>query len=77
MKVHAVLAGPVDTDMSRSLEIPKAPPESVAQAIFNGLENGDEDIFPVPMSQSVAEAWRNGAPKALERQFAAFVPSAS
>jgi len=73
VKVHAVLAGPVDTDMSRSLEIPKASPESVAQAIFNGLENGDEDIFPDAMSQSVAEGWRNGAPKALERQFAAFV----
>jgi NAD(P)-dependent dehydrogenase (short-subunit alcohol dehydrogenase family) len=73
VKVHAVLAGPVDTDMSRSLEIPKASPESVAQAIFNGLENGDEDIFPDAMSQSVAEGWRNGVPKALERQFAAFV----
>jgi NAD(P)-dependent dehydrogenase (short-subunit alcohol dehydrogenase family) len=73
VKVHAVLAGPVDTDMSRSLEIPKASPESVAQAIFNGLENGDEDIFPDAMSQSVAEEWRNGVPKALERQFADFV----
>jgi NAD(P)-dependent dehydrogenase (short-subunit alcohol dehydrogenase family) len=73
VKVHAVLAGPVDTDMSRSLEIPKASRESVAQAIFNGLENRDEDIFPDAMSQSVAEGWRNGAPKALERQFAAFV----
>lgn len=73
VKVHAVFAGPVDTDMSRSLEIPKASPESVAQAIFQGLENGDEDIFPDAMSQSVAEGWRNGALKALERQFAAFV----
>jgi short-subunit dehydrogenase len=73
VKVHPVLAGPVDTDMSRSLEIAKASPESVAQAIFNGLENGDEDIFPDAMSQSVAEGWRNGAPKALERQLAAFV----
>lgn len=74
VKVHAVFAGPVDTDMSRSLEIPKAPPDSVAQAILNGLENGDEDIFPDPMSQSVAQGWRNGAVKTLERQFAAFVP---
>lgn len=74
VKVHAVFAGPVDTDMSRSLEIPKAPPDSVAQAILNGLENGDEDIFPDPMSQSVAQGWRNGAVKTLEHQFAAFVP---
>jgi NAD(P)-dependent dehydrogenase (short-subunit alcohol dehydrogenase family) len=63
VKVHAVLAGPVDTDMSRNLEILKASPESVAQAIFDGLENDDEDIFPDLMSQSVAEGWRNGAPR--------------
>ena len=73
VKVHAVLAGPADTDMSRGLEIPKASPESVARAIFDGVERGEEDIFPDPMSESVAEAWRNGVSKALERQFAAFV----
>jgi NAD(P)-dependent dehydrogenase (short-subunit alcohol dehydrogenase family) len=73
VKVHAVLAGPVDTDMSRGLEIPKASPESVARAIFDGVERGEEDIFPDPMSESVAEAWRNGVSKALERQFAALV----
>ena len=76
VKVHAVLAGPVDTDMSRDLQIPKASPESVGRSILDGIENGEEDIFPDPMSQSVAEGWRNGAPKALERQFAAFVPGA-
>jgi NAD(P)-dependent dehydrogenase (short-subunit alcohol dehydrogenase family) len=74
VSVHAVLAGPVDTDMSRDLDIPKASPESVARAIFDGVENGDEDIFPDPMSVSVAEGWRTGAAKALERQFAAYVP---
>ena len=51
VKVHAVFAGPVDTDMSRSLEIPKASPESVARAIFDGVEKGEEDIFPDPMSE--------------------------
>ncbi len=74
VSVHAVLAGPVDTDMSRDLPIQKASPESVARAIFDGVENGEQDIFPDPMSQSVAEGWRNGVAKALERQFAAFVP---
>jgi hypothetical protein len=59
--------------MSRGLDIPKASPECVAQAIFDGVENGDEDIFPDPMSKSMAESWRNGAVKALERQLAAFV----
>ena len=73
VKVHAVLAGPVDTDMSRSLQIPKSSPESVAQAIVDGLQNDEEEIFPDPTSQSVAEGWRNGVVKALERQFAAYV----
>jgi NAD(P)-dependent dehydrogenase (short-subunit alcohol dehydrogenase family) len=71
--VHAVLAGPVDTEMSRALDIPKASPESVARAIFDGVENGDEDTFPDPMAQSMAASWRSGAAKALERQFAALV----
>jgi NAD(P)-dependent dehydrogenase (short-subunit alcohol dehydrogenase family) len=75
VRVHAVLTGPVDTDMSRGLEIPKASPESVARAIFDGVEKEEEDIFPDPMSESMAQSWRSGAAKALERQNAAFVPA--
>ena len=41
-------------------------PESVARAIFDGVEKGEEDIFPDPMSQSMADSWRSGAAKALE-----------
>jgi len=73
VSVHAVMTGPVDTDMSRDFDVPKASPESVAQAIFNGMENGEEDIFPDPMSEALAESWRNGATKAFERQFAGLV----
>jgi NAD(P)-dependent dehydrogenase (short-subunit alcohol dehydrogenase family) len=72
--VHAAVLGPVDTDMNRGFNIPKASPESAAQGIFGGLQNGEEDIFPDPASQSIAEGWRTGAVKALERQFSAFVP---
>src|SRR5947199_6439507 len=67
VRVHAVLAGPVDTDMTRGLDIPKASPESVARAIVAGVEKGEEDIFPDPVSASIAENWRSGAAKALER----------
>jgi len=76
VSVHVVLPGPVDTDMSRSLDIPKASPESVARAIFDGLEKGEEEIFPDPMSETMAEGWRSGAVKALQRQFAALVNAA-
>jgi NAD(P)-dependent dehydrogenase (short-subunit alcohol dehydrogenase family) len=72
--VHGVFLGPVDTDMTRGFDIPKASPESVAQGIFNGLENSEEDIFPDPMSQSIADGWRNGVAKEFERQYAGFVP---
>jgi NAD(P)-dependent dehydrogenase (short-subunit alcohol dehydrogenase family) len=73
VRVHAVLTGPTDTDMTRGFEIPKASPESVARAIFDGVENGDEDIFPDPLSASLAESWRSGPAKAFERQYAALV----
>jgi NAD(P)-dependent dehydrogenase (short-subunit alcohol dehydrogenase family) len=73
VKVHAVLPGPIDTDMVRELPIPKALPESVAQAIFDGVENEDEDIFPDPVSEMLAEGWHSGAAKELERQNAALV----
>jgi NAD(P)-dependent dehydrogenase (short-subunit alcohol dehydrogenase family) len=75
--VHAVVLGPVDTDMNRGFEIPKASPESAAKRIFDGLDKGEDDIFPDPASLSIAEGWRNGAVKALERQFAAFVPKSA
>ncbi len=71
--MHAVLTGPTDTEMTRGFDIPKASPESVARAIFDGVENGEEEIFPDPMSESLAESWRGGAAKAMERQNAAFV----
>jgi NAD(P)-dependent dehydrogenase (short-subunit alcohol dehydrogenase family) len=73
VSVHGVLTGPVDTDMVRDLDIPKASPETVARAIFDGVEKGEEDIFPDPASEMIADSWRGGAAKALERQNAALV----
>lgn len=76
IRVHAVLAGPVDTDMSREFDVPKASPESVARAIFDGVENGEDEIFPDPMSETMADGWHGGAAKALEREFAALLQAA-
>jgi NAD(P)-dependent dehydrogenase (short-subunit alcohol dehydrogenase family) len=76
--VHAVILGPVDTDMNRGFDVPKASPEDAARGIFDGLERGEDDIFPDPASLSIADAWRASVAKALERQFAAFIqPSAA
>jgi NAD(P)-dependent dehydrogenase (short-subunit alcohol dehydrogenase family) len=73
--VHVAILGPIDTEMSRGLNVPKTPTESAARGIFDGLEKGEEEIFPDPMSQTIAEAWRAGVSKALERQFFAFTPT--
>jgi hypothetical protein len=37
------------------------------------VEHEEEDIFPDPMSASIAESWRSGGVKAMERQNASFV----
>lgn len=76
VSVHGVITGPTDTDMNRGFDIPKSPAESVARAIFDGVENGEEDIFPDVVTQSVAESWRTGPIKAMEVQNAAFVAAA-
>jgi NAD(P)-dependent dehydrogenase (short-subunit alcohol dehydrogenase family) len=73
VRVHAMLAGPIDTDMMRDFEVPKATPHSVAEAIFDGVERGEEEIFPDAMSIKLADSWRTGAAKEFEHQFAAFV----
>jgi NAD(P)-dependent dehydrogenase (short-subunit alcohol dehydrogenase family) len=73
VRVHAVLTGPVDTDMVRDLDIPKASPQSVAQGIFAAVEKGEEDIFPDPLSTAFADGWQAGPAKALERQNAALL----
>ena len=73
-EVHAVFAGSVDTDMTRSLDIPKASPEYVARAILDGMERREEDIFPDPMSAGIAAGWRSSVSKMLERQFSDYAP---
>lgn len=71
VSVHAVLTGLVDTDMTRGLDVPKADPADVARAVLDGVEKGEEDIFPDPMSQAMAASWNSGAAKDLERRYAA------
>ena len=75
VRVHAVIAGPVDTQMSKDFKVPKASAGSVAAAIFDGVANGVEEIFPDPVAQQLTEAWTNGASKVLERSYADLAPA--
>jgi NAD(P)-dependent dehydrogenase (short-subunit alcohol dehydrogenase family) len=73
ISVFAVLPGPIDTDMVRDLDLPKASPVDVARTTLDAVERGEEDIFPDPLSRLLADGWREGVVKALERQNAALV----
>jgi NAD(P)-dependent dehydrogenase (short-subunit alcohol dehydrogenase family) len=46
--VHGVFLGPVDTDLTRGFEIPKASPDSVARGIFMGCRRMRRISFPIP-----------------------------
>jgi hypothetical protein len=48
----------------------------VAHGIFDGVENDDDEIFPDPLSRSLAERWHSGAAKVLEHQYAALLAQA-
>jgi NAD(P)-dependent dehydrogenase (short-subunit alcohol dehydrogenase family) len=70
--VHGVYPGPVDTAMTKDLppEFVKIAPEAVAQAVLDGIEAGEEDIFPDPFAVTFGKDFF-ASPKALEQQLAA------
>ncbi|MEM7183362.1 MAG: SDR family NAD(P)-dependent oxidoreductase [Spirochaetota bacterium] len=69
IEVHNVFPGAVDTDMLAGVEMEKTSAKDVAKAIVGGIGDGQEDIFPDPMSKSVYQEWRRDH-KAIEKQFA-------
>ena len=70
--VFGVYPGPVDTDMNRGLAMPKTSPRDVAFAILDGVEAGQEDIFPDPFAVEFGRRFES-SPKASERQIAAMM----
>jgi len=69
IRVLAAFPGPVDTDMTRDLQVLKASTKDVAEAMLEGIEQDMEEIFPDPMSRQAGAIWQK-SPKLLERQFA-------
>jgi len=67
--------GPVDTDMTRGVALPKTPARDVASAILDGVEAGREDIFPDAFSAGFGQQFES-SPEASERQSAAITAAA-
>jgi NAD(P)-dependent dehydrogenase (short-subunit alcohol dehydrogenase family) len=77
VSVLAVVAGTTDTDMTKGMDVPKVSADYVAQATFDALDNGDEEIFPHPMLDSLAQSWPTSVHKTFERHFAAVLNATS
>lgn len=69
-RVFGVYPGPIDTRMAEGIPFAKTSPAEAAHAIVAGIESGNEEIFPDPMSQSMGSTFLTD-PKGLERQVAA------
>lgn len=68
--VHGVYPGPVDTDMTKEFPIEKTSPAHVAEEILKGIETGEINIMPDPVSTQAFKLWQIDQ-AAVEAQFAA------
>jgi NAD(P)-dependent dehydrogenase (short-subunit alcohol dehydrogenase family) len=69
IRVHAAFPGAIDTDMVKSFDMAKTSPADVARGIIEGVERGDDEILPDPMSRELVAMWKRD-PRALEQQLA-------
>ena len=68
--VHAVMAGPIDTDMVRGLEIPKTAPEVVARGVLDGVERARRRSSPTRCPRR----WPPAGPRGTSRRSNARTP---
>jgi NAD(P)-dependent dehydrogenase (short-subunit alcohol dehydrogenase family) len=71
--VVGVYPGPVDTSMAENFPMDKASPNVVAQTVLSGVEDGQEDVYPDPVSVEM-HAGLLGDPKAVEKQAGEMLP---
>ena len=70
--VTGVYPGPIDTEMTKGMEMPKDSVEAVAKNIVDGLVAGKEDIYPDAMSSQLEPLYASN-PKGVEQEFAKFL----
>jgi NAD(P)-dependent dehydrogenase (short-subunit alcohol dehydrogenase family) len=71
--VIGVMPGAVDTDMARDFPPPKADPLDVAKEVLKAIEDGQEEVYPGDMAKGIS-AGLAADPKAVEKEFAAYLP---
>lgn len=69
-RVVGVYPGPVETEMAAELPLEKTSPEAVAANILDGLELGQEEIYPDPFAAAFGHTYAVD-PKGVERELLA------
>ncbi len=72
-QVIGVYPGPIDTDMAANFPMDKTSPKTVAENVLAAIENGDEDVYPDPVSVELHTGFL-GDPKAVEKQAGEMLP---
>jgi NAD(P)-dependent dehydrogenase (short-subunit alcohol dehydrogenase family) len=67
--LSGVYPGGIDTDMLKGIDAPKSSPLTVATGILDGVEAGQDDIFPDPVARFLGDIFR-ADPKRYEYLFA-------
>jgi short-subunit dehydrogenase len=71
-QVLAAMPVQVDTPLGAPLPEPKLKPDEVASDTLDGLETGEDEVFPGPLSRGAAEAFRND-PAGLQARMSTIV----
>ena len=73
-RVVGVYPGPVDTDMTEPIDMPKVPPAQIAEAALRAVSNGVADVYPDDMATDLrAQMFRD--PAAVEKQIGQMLPA--
>ena len=75
ISVHSINPGPIDTDMAKDLDMDKASASDTAEAILDGLEANEADIFPDAAGRQMFDVWNNNY-RDLEKMVADMYQSA-
>ncbi|DAB40481.1 MAG TPA: short-chain dehydrogenase [Sulfurovum sp. UBA12169] len=69
IEVYEVLAGPIDTNMSKDQEMEKSKPQDIVNGVFKEYENKNYEIYPDGFSQMIKEGLSKD-PLSVEKNFA-------
>lgn len=74
--VMGIHPGPIDTDMARGFEMPKATPNHVAQETIRALEAGEDILMPDPYAKEMYALLRKDPDQAARTVVESFGPAA-